>query len=480
MTQLSTPSILKQIIADKRLWINKQMQQFPMTTLCAKTKPADNRFYTALKHTSPFFILECKKASPSKGIIRENFDLEEIVQAYDKHGTALSVLTDEKYFAGSFDNLTKVRSLTDKPLLCKDFFIDPYQVYLARYHGADAILLMLSVIDDDTYQILASLAHQLGMGVLTEVATIDERNRAIDLKAYVIGINNRNLHDLSVSLERTYELSQAIPQDRLIVSESGIRHHNDIVKLSQVAHGFLIGSHLMSQKNLPAAVQALVVGEHKVCGLTTPESVACAYEMGATYGGLIFVPHSLRCISLEQAKQLVNLAPLRFVGVFWEQSIQTIAHTAHTLSLYAVQLHSLYTDAELYALKEVLPTDCQIWQTIGVDVGCTDTIDFCPKPNVDRLLFDSKKGNQQGGTGTVFDWSVIPDTLKSHAMLAGGINRHNIQEALTCGFLGLDINSGAESQIGIKDPQKLHDLFQTIKIFNRTHVINPLHNKENE
>lgn len=127
-------------------------------------------------------------------------------------------------------------------------------------------------------------------------------------------------------------------------------------------------------------MQALVVGEHKVCGLTTPESVACAYEMGATYGGLIFVPHSLRCISLEQAKQLVNVAPLRFVGVFWEQSIQTIAHTAHTLSLYAVQLHSLYTDAELYALKEVLPTDCQIWQTIGVDVGCTDTIDFVPNP----------------------------------------------------------------------------------------------------
>lgn len=142
----------------------------------------------------PSYILECKKASPSKGLIRAAFDLTEIAEVYQHYATVISVLTDEKYFQGHFADIAQVRQRVTQPILCKDFILSEYQVYLARYAQADAILLMLSVLNDERYTQLATLAHQLGMGVLTETSNEAEFARALALKAKVIGVNNRNLH----------------------------------------------------------------------------------------------------------------------------------------------------------------------------------------------------------------------------------------------------------------------------------------------
>ena len=190
-------TILGKIIDDKALWVEARKKQQPLLSFKDEITDSDRSFYEALTQDKSVFILECKKASPSKGLIREEFDLDLIAGTYKNYANAISVLTDEKYFQGDFEFVTKVREQVTQPVLCKDFIIDPYQIYLARYYKADAILLMLSVLDDDAYQAFRDTAHSLNMSVLTEASNEEEMVRAIALGAKVIGINNRNLRDLS-------------------------------------------------------------------------------------------------------------------------------------------------------------------------------------------------------------------------------------------------------------------------------------------
>ena len=177
------------------------------------------------------------------------------------------MLTDEKYFQGNFEFLPLVRDIVSQPVLCKDFMISEYQVYLARYYQADAILLMLSVVNDETYRVLADLAHSLGMGVLTETSNEEEFERALALGAKIIGVNNRNLHDLTVDLNRVVELTEKyadrMPTDVRIISESGIYNHKQIRQLQKVAHGFLIGSSLMGNQDLNNAVRSVILEKIK-------------------------------------------------------------------------------------------------------------------------------------------------------------------------------------------------------------------------
>lgn len=163
-------TVLTKIVADKALWVTARKEQQPLDSFKNKLVATERDFYRALRGPRTVFILECKKASPSKGVIRENFDPQQIANVYKHYASAVSVLTDEKYFQGSFDYLPIVSQVVTQPVLCKDFIIDPYQIYLARFYQADACLLMLSVLDDEQYLALAAVAHSLNMGVLTEVS----------------------------------------------------------------------------------------------------------------------------------------------------------------------------------------------------------------------------------------------------------------------------------------------------------------------
>ncbi len=477
-----TPTILKQIVADKRQWIAEKQAQFPLASFQSQISKSERDFYTALqtgvaggvdRKGTLAYILECKKASPSKGVIRADFSPTAIAKVYKNYASAISVLTDEKYFQGDFSYIQQVREVAHQPILCKDFMVSEYQVYLARYHQADAILLMLSVLDDEEYRTLASLAHSLGMGVLTESANENEVQRAINLGAKVIGINNRNLHDLSVDIKRTPQLAMPIatncPADTIIVSESGIKTHDDIKTLQKHAHAFLIGSSLMAEDNLDSAVRCLLYGENKVCGLTRAEDAKLAYESGAYFGGLIFADKSKRKVNLEQAQQIQASAPLKYVGVFQNQTIELVCELADKLQLFAVQLHGDEDKAFVRQLRERLPDEVQIWKAVSVDVEQKEFTapDFDYQNfdhiDIDRYVIDSKVGKQQGGTGKTFDWSLVPTELKAKSMLAGGLTVENIGEAKEQGFIGLDINSGAEShengQAGIKDKAKLQAIF---------------------
>lgn len=194
-------------------------------------------------------IAEAKKASPSKGIIRPDFDPVSIAQCYEKNGAgAVSVLTEEHFFQGHLDYLRLIRRSVSIPVLRKDFIIDPYQVYEARAAGADALLLIAAALDTSALSSLLHLTHDLGMQALVEVHTVDELKKALNVKPSIIGINNRNLDTFYTNIGITIELQTLIPEGIIIVSESGINTSNDIRRLRSCGiDAFLIGEALMRE-----------------------------------------------------------------------------------------------------------------------------------------------------------------------------------------------------------------------------------------
>ncbi|OEE47145.1 bifunctional indole-3-glycerol-phosphate synthase TrpC/phosphoribosylanthranilate isomerase TrpF [Vibrio anguillarum] len=449
--------VLAKIVNDKYEWVEQRKTQQPLGSFEHLLTVSDRSFYDALNTGKTAFILECKKASPSKGLIRQDFDLDYIASVYHQYADAISVLTDEKYFQGNLEFLPRVRAQVSQPVICKDFMVDVYQVYLARHYSADAILLMLSVLDDQHYQTLANVAHQLGMGILTEVSNEEELHRAVALQAKVIGINNRNLRDLSTDLNRTKQLAPLLPEGTMIISESGIYTHQQVRELSQYANGFLIGSSLMAEENLELAVRKVTLGENKVCGLTHADDAAKAYQAGAVFGGLIFVPQSKRYVDLDNARLTMSGAPLRYVGVFQNHTIEAITQIATTLKLFAVQLHGEEDQAYVDQLRAHLPSQIEIWKAYGV----SDCVPTKLERHIDRHLFDAKVGTQSGGTGQRFDWQLLTEV--NDVMLAGGLSPENAQQAANIGCLGLDLNSGVESEPGKKDLHKLTLAFDAIR-----------------
>jgi indole-3-glycerol phosphate synthase/phosphoribosylanthranilate isomerase len=452
--------VLAKIVRDKYQWVEARKQQQPLNEFKDALTASDRSFYDALTQEQTVFITECKKASPSKGLIRDDFDLEYIASVYNNHANAISVLTDEKYFQGDFEFLPKVRSIAKQPILCKDFMVDTYQVYLARHYSADAILLMLSVLNDDEYRELAEVAHSLGMGVLTEVSNEEELHRAVGLDAKVIGINNRNLRDLSTDLNRTKELAPLLRElapNAVVISESGIYTHQQVRDLATFADGFLIGSSLMAEENLELAVRKVTLGENKVCGLTHPDDAAKAYQAGAVFGGLIFVEASKRCVDLEAARLTMSGAPLKYIGVFQNHNQSSVINAVKELGLYGVQLHGDESQQYVTELAGQLPEHVEIWKAYGVEDSLPTLLDS----HVSRHLLDAKVGSQTGGTGQVFDWQLIND--QSSVMLAGGLNPDNAQQAAALGCLGLDLNSGVETAPGKKDAEKLNQAFAAIR-----------------
>ncbi len=248
-----TPDILKKIVARKHEEIAERRAAVPEVDLAARARDADSPrgFVVALQariaEGRPGVIAEIKKASPSKGVLREDFDPAAIAASYARHGAAcLSVLTDRDFFQGSEAYLQQAREACELPVLRKDFIVDPYQVTEARAIGADCILLIAACLDDVQMSELNAQAQALGMDVLVEVHDAGELARALALPGALLGINNRNLRTFEVSLETTIELLPAIPDDRLVVTESGILAPQDVRHMrSHGVHAFLVGEAFM-------------------------------------------------------------------------------------------------------------------------------------------------------------------------------------------------------------------------------------------
>lgn len=458
-------NILEQIVMDKRDAVIALKAKLPLASFIDQLVPSQKDMYSALRRTEEKphagFILECKKASPSKGLIRADFDVKSICQIYDKYAAAISVLTDEKYFQGNYDYLKIVTDTVSCPVLNKDFFIDTYQVYLARYYGADAILLMLSVLDDKQYLELAAVAKKYNLAILTEISTEEERDRAIALDAQLIGINNRNLRDLSTDIARTFDFAPSLPDDRIIISESGIYTNAQVRELAPAVDGFLVGSSVMAEDDIDLACRQLIFGHNKVCGLTTAEHAQAAANAGAQFGGLIFADKSPRCINLNQAQVIIAQVPsLLYVGVFVNDEVEAVAKLADKLHLAAVQLHGQEDQPYIDQLLMRLPKGCQIWKAFGV----TDQVPALSL-TADHFILDGKNA----GSGEPFSWQMLSQSEQnlSTSFLAGGLNGENIEQALNImvaqDLFGLDINSGVETSPGVKCSAKLNDVFAKIR-----------------
>jgi len=260
-------TILDDILAHKRQEVAAQKQRVDMDTLVANISASNDTprgFMKALQARVAIggtaVIAEVKKASPSMGVIRASFDPVAIAESYAAAGaTCLSVLTDEKYFQGSGHYLRLVRAAVGLPLLRKDFIVDEYQIVEARALGADAILLIVAALSDAELAAFTCLAHDLGLDVLVEVHDEAECARALQLPLRVIGVNNRNLHDFSVSLDTSRRIKTMLPADYLLVSESGIHTRADIEALqADGIHAFLVGGALMQADDPGVALSALL------------------------------------------------------------------------------------------------------------------------------------------------------------------------------------------------------------------------------
>ncbi|MDG6093691.1 indole-3-glycerol phosphate synthase TrpC [Acetobacter sp. AN02] len=264
-----TPDILQRIVARSRLEVEHRSTLMPLKEISARAQEVEftpRGFGRALKEKtaehSIGLIAEVKKASPSAGLLRDPYDPVGIAQSYEKAGACcLSVLTEGSCFRGSLEDLKAIREATTLPVLRKDFLFDPWQVYESRLWGADCILLIMSILEDELASELVDHARGLDMDILVEVHSEEELSRALALNASLMGINNRDLKTLQTDLQTTISLAPLVPPDKMIVSESGIKTPQDVARLQQAgASGFLVGESMLREENPGEAARRLLAG----------------------------------------------------------------------------------------------------------------------------------------------------------------------------------------------------------------------------
>jgi len=261
----STSNILNKILDTKReeIRLTSGYRSLSELEVEVQSAPSVRDFEEAIRSKiaagQSAVIAEVKKASPSKGVIREHFDPIEIAQSYERHGAAcLSVLTDRDYFMGAAEYLVAARSATQIPVLRKDFIIDPYQIYEARCMGADCILLIVAALEQSQMENLERVAMQLGMSVLVEAHSREEFERATRLQTTLIGVNNRDLRSFETSLQTTLSLLSDLPSGRILITESGIHRREDVALMrDRGVHAFLVGEAFMRQQDPGLALKSL-------------------------------------------------------------------------------------------------------------------------------------------------------------------------------------------------------------------------------
>jgi indole-3-glycerol phosphate synthase/phosphoribosylanthranilate isomerase len=446
--------ILGQIASAKRQELARRFDGVAIDALRARAAPSRRSLAAALGRGGARFILEIKRASPSAGAIRPTADPAALARAYAGVADGLSVLTDAQFFGGSLDDLAAARRHFDGPILAKDFFIDPRQVAEARIAGADAVLVMVSLLDDEAARAIIVEASRVDMDALVEVHDEPEMRRAIALGAPLIGINNRDLRDFSVDLATTERLAR-LAADRLLVSESGICERADVERLASQVDAFLVGSSLMRSAEPGQAARELIFGRTKLCGLNRQEDIAAS--RAASFAGFVFVPGSPRHVTANEAAPLAGHARrsgMLPVGVFRDAPLRIVGDIATLINLHAVQLHGHEDIEYVRGLRRELHGKCEIWTALSVGR------EPLSGRGGDRLVFD----NAEGGSGHSFDWSLIRGHRQlSQAIVAGGIGPHNARAARQLGAYAIDVGSCLDLKPGRKSPDKIASLFEALR-----------------
>lgn len=470
--------ILDKIIEATKIRVaqEKQVESPEAVKAAALALPSDTGFpfEAALRQQDFNFICEVKKASPSKGIIAEDFPYLDIAKEYEVAGAAaISVLTEPDFFKGDKKYLQEIASTVKIPVLRKDFIIDEYQIYQAKVWGASAILLICACLDVPTLTKFRELADSLGLSSLVEAHDEHEVQMAIDCGARIIGVNNRNLKDFTVDVQNSVRLRNLVQDDVIFVSESGLETPEDI----QVLRDNNIGVALMGETFMrsPNKVEKLAylygptyyTPKVKMCGISKVETIPAVVEAKPDYMGLVFAS-SKRQVTVDQAKTLVeelhkqytkrynngaeqsNNDEIKTVGVFVNETLDNLVSIATEANLDVVQLHGDEDEAFIQSLKE--RTNVEVWK--AVQIRSAADAEAWIDSRADMLLFDAYHKDERGGTGEVFDWSCL-DEFERPFMLAGGIDSTNVARAIrTVRPYGIDISSGIETD-GVKDDEKI-------------------------
>ncbi|MBT9631771.1 bifunctional indole-3-glycerol-phosphate synthase TrpC/phosphoribosylanthranilate isomerase TrpF [Veillonella parvula] len=474
--------ILDKIIEATKIRVaqEKQVESPEAVKAAALALPSDTGFpfEAALRQQDFNFICEVKKASPSKGIIAEDFPYLDIAKEYEVAGAAaISVLTEPDFFKGDKKYLQEIASTVKIPVLRKDFIIDEYQIYQAKVWGASAILLICACLDVPTLTKFRELADSLGLSSLVEAHDEHEVQMAIDCGARIIGVNNRNLKDFTVDVQNSVRLRNLVQDDVIFVSESGLETPEDIQVLRDNNIGVaLMGETFMRSPNKVEKLSYLYGPTYytpkvKMCGISKVETIPAVVEAKPDYMGLVFA-QSKRQVTVDQAKILVSELHKQYanrynrdviqwsndvvqefiktVGIFVNETLDNLVTIATEVNLDAVQLHGDEDEAFIQSLKE--RTNVEVWK--AVQIRSAADAEAWIDSSADMLLFDAYHKDERGGTGEVFDWSCL-DEFERPFMLAGGIDSANVARAIrTVRPYGIDISSGIETE-GVKDDEKI-------------------------
>jgi indole-3-glycerol phosphate synthase/phosphoribosylanthranilate isomerase len=465
-------TVLDRIIEARRAAIAHRKKTVPETALrfgVKHGKPVRD-FAAALTRDSLNVIAELKKASPSAGLIRKDFDPVALAKQFETAGAAaLSVLTEEEFFQGELKFLRDARAAVSVPALRKDFIVDPWQVWEARATDADSFLLIVAALSDSLLGELLALGRELGMEPVVEVHTREDLARALAAGSRIIGVNNRDLKTLEVRIETSAELIQSIPDECIAVCESGLRTHADLVRLREAGFdAFLIGEHLMARPDPGAAPRPIQGGEPamrtrvKICGITTWEDARLSVDLGASALGFNFYPASPRAVSPADAWGIIRRLPpfVEAVGVFVDWPPLAVDALARALRLGAVQLHGMESPADVAALAR----RHRVIKALAVKPGFRPA-SIARYRAADAILLDGFARGLHGGTGRTLDWKLARAASRfARIVLAGGLVPENVAEAVRIARpYAVDVASGVEAKLGRKDHAKLRAFFAEIE-----------------
>lgn len=430
--------------------------------------------------TRPNIIAEFKRRSPSKGRINSQSDPATMAKIYEAAGAAaISVLTEEDYFGGALEDLRQIREAVSLPLLRKDFIVEEGQIYESAGSGADAVLLIVAALDDPTLMRFRSIAEdELGMDALVEVHTKQELERAIGCGAGLIGVNNRNLRTFEVSVATSRELGRAAPANVTLVSESGLKPA-DVQELWNTGYsGFLIGERLMRANDPERAIRGFI-GEAasltprvKICGITNVEDARAAIKAGADMLGFNFYRPSPRFIDPDAAREIIAAVRaegrsaetgVMMLGVFVNESVESVIRIAERSGLDGIQLHGDETAEYCRELKQHAPQQfaVKVVRSNGtVDVPALRSYD------ADAFMLDAYDPKLSGGTGQKADWTVALEAALQlpRLFLAGGLSPENVAEAIaTVRPYAVDACSALELSPGKKDHARVREFVAAVR-----------------
>ena len=484
--------LLSEIIRRKRGRLEAAKASIPFAQMRAQAETRRrgaeaHRLVNALSDENKINIIaEFKRRSPSKGEINSAADPASVARIYEAAGAAaISVLTEEDSFAGSLDDLRATREATSLAILRKDFIFDEFQVYESAAAGADALLLIVAALNDETLERLRRITEdELGMDALVEVHTQDELARALRIGARLIGVNNRDLRTFEVSTATSAQLVRSAPEDAILVSESGLNPES-VRKLRAAGYkGFLVGEALMRAGNPETALRDFVEGRTqnrrhyptgkvrvKICGITSLADARAAVEAGADMLGFNFYRPSPRFIEPGNAREIIDGvrretrdAALQMVGVFVnEPSPEAVLRIADEAGLDAVQLHGDESREFCQDLKALL-RDRVLIKVVREDAEfeAKQLADY----RADAIMLDAFHAELRGGTGTVSDWAVARRVRESapKLFLAGGLSAQNVSEAIAAVQpYAVDACSALESSPGKKEAGRMKAFVHAVR-----------------